>query len=91
MEKVKVTRYMPGRRPDYAMESSSDSDHEVDDNDDNDNEEEVGVVRNREEELEEQRNEYNEREISKDKRLARLRERSTHIERLVTATIAICY
>ena len=77
MEKVKVTRYMPGRRPDYAPDtldtSSSSSDSE--------GEGQVGVVRDRRDELHEQHREYDEREVSKDRRLERLRERATHVDR----------
>ncbi len=76
MEKVKVTRYMPGRRPDYAadtLDTSSSSDSE--------GEGEVGVVRDRKDELHDQHREYNDREVSSDRRLERLRERATHVDR----------
>ncbi len=80
MEKVKVTRYMPGKRPDYAIDSSS---SDSDDDDDIIHDEEMGVVSDRVEVLKEQHREYNEHEITTDKRLARLRERSTHVERFI--------
>ena len=72
MEKVKVTRYMPGRRPDYAgtgdtsSSSSSSSEEEGEE---------------REEEEEREQHYINERDVTGDRRLNRLRERSTHIER----------
>lgn len=86
MEKVKVTRYIPGRRPDYAIQSSSEEEEESDSDDEGNHakieeEEALGVVRIREDELEGQRMEYNETEVSRDRRLARLRERSTYVER----------
>ena len=86
MEKVKVTRYMPGRRPDYAIESSSESSSEEEEEGPEehgglDELEGEGIGRDRIEELEEQRREYDEKEVAKDRRLARLRERSTHVER----------
>ena len=80
MEKVKVTRYMPGRRPDYARDSSSSSSSSEDE--DEEEEEEEGKVRE-EEQVEENRKEYGDEEVARDRRLARLRERTTHVERYV--------
>ena len=80
MEKVKVTRYMPGKRPDYARDSSSSSSSSEDE--DEEEEEEEGKVRE-EEQVEENRKEYGDEEVARDRRLARLRERTTHVERYV--------
>ena len=85
MEKVKVTRYMPGRRPDYARDSSSSSSSSEDEDE---GEEEEGKVRE-EEQVEENRREYGDEEVARDRRLARLRERTTHVERYVNIHVHV--
>ena len=75
MEKVKVNRYIPGRRPDYAGDTSSSSSSESE----SEEEEEKGGEgdgEEEEEEIEKTRQLYDEIEILRDRRLRRLIERS---------------
>lgn len=73
MEKVKVNRYIPGRRPDYAGDTSSSSSSESESEEE---EEKGGRHEGDREEEEEIRQLYNEVELAKDRRLRRLIERS---------------
>ena len=75
MEKVKVNRYIPGRRPDYAGDTSSSSESESEEEEEKGDGHE-GDGEEEEEEFEKTRQLYNEFEISRDRRLRRLVERS---------------
>ena len=68
MEKVKVTRYVTGKRPDYAPDSSSDEDDEI-----GFQSRRTAQPRFEEEEEKEEEEEEEEREIQ-DRRLRRLQQ-----------------
>lgn len=73
MEKVKVTRYIPGKRPVYARDSSSDGS----DSDGDRSEGEVEYSEVKEERASPPQ--YNEADLARDPRLRRLVERSAEV------------
>ena len=65
MEKVKVTRYISGKRPAYAQESSSDESSSSEEEDNVPQQQPVHET-----------SMYNEQDLTRDRRLLRLRERA---------------
>lgn len=82
MEKVKVTRYMPGKIPDYAVADESESSTSDDGDSDSDNDDRSVA----DEDLSEERVDepvHDDSVAIQDRRLARLMERTAHVDKWV--------